>query len=122
MIDMAQNFGQGGAKLPDQQAGGLRSMLTELRGFRVSFVEGSAAGSSDLVPSVTVDADNDSLLAVFSMNSTAGSGAGLANVTVTSGSCSLVTGSTNNFAHLEDLSDKGLLVFWYDYDNAGADA
>ena len=119
MIDMAQNFGQGGAKLPDQQVGGLRSILTELRGFRVSWVDGSAgAGSSTLVPSVTVDAANDSLLAVFSI----GSAGGLTHIGIAAGSCELVSGSTANFYQGADLSDGDLMVFWYDCDNAGADA
>lgn len=122
MIDMAQNFGQGGAKLPDQDVGGLRSLLTELRGFRVSFAEGSAAaGSADLVPSVTVDAVRDSLLAVFSVNATTGSGGSLAHVAIAGGSCALVSGSTGNFYCKEAHENKGLMVFWYDSDNAEID-
>lgn len=111
MIDIAQNFGQGGAKLPDQGVGGLRSLLTELRGFRASFVAGAGSGSADLVPSVTVDAVNDSLLAVFAI----GDAGGLTQVDVAN--CYLKTGATGNFCHTDDLSAKDAIVLWFDCDN-----
>lgn len=111
MISIAQNFGQGGARLPDQDVGGLRSLLTELQGFRVSFVEGSTAGSGDLVPAVTVDATNDTLLAAFAIpdGASAMTKLGVAD-------CYLVAGSTNNFAYTDNLADKGVMVFWFDCD------
>lgn len=117
MINIAAHFGQAASKLSGQERGSLKSLLTELQGLRVSHVTGSAAGSGGLVPVVTVDADYDSLLAVFSINNVGGSGGSLTHVPITSGSCVLVSGSANNFYHKEDMSDKDLMVFWFDCDN-----
>lgn len=109
MINIATHFGQAGSKISGQDRGSLNSILTELQGLRVSFVEGTTAGSGDLVPSVTVTT-NDSLIAVVHVKDTG------TFTMATLGSCALAAGSTNNFINEEDLSGGDCMVFWFDCD------
>lgn len=109
MINIAAHFGQAGSKISGQERGSLNSILTELQGLRVSFVAGGSAGSGDLVPSVTITA-NDSLVAVAHVKDTGSFSM------ATLGSCTLAAGSVNNFVNAEDLSIGDCMVFWFDSD------
>lgn len=110
MINIATHFGQAAAKVSGQERGSLKSILTELQGLRVSYAAGVNAGSTTLVPAVTITA-NDTLLSVFM----AGSTVDLTKATV--GSCALIAGSANNLEIEEDLSGGNCIVFWFDCDN-----
>lgn len=110
MINIATHFGQAAAKVSGQERGSLKSILTELQGLRVSYVAGGSAGSGNLVPAVTITA-NDSLVAVAHIKDSGSfEMATLAN-------CSLAAGSTDNFINTDDLSGGDCLVFWFDCDN-----
>ncbi len=107
---ISDNFGQGGAKLTDQKGAGLRNILTEIHGLRISFAAGVNAGSSSLTDGSATVTDKDTLLAVAYIKDTG-------SFSMETGSCSLVAGSTNNIVTTADLSGGDLLVFWYDQDN-----
>lgn len=113
MRNIADHFGQGGAKLTDQKGDGLKNILTELYGLRVSFADGVNAGSSTLASGSANITANDTLLCAVYVGSAGG-------VTMETDVCSLVAGSSNNIAMTSDLSDGDLLVFWYDQDNTSA--
>lgn len=110
MIDIATHFGQAASKLSGQERGSLKSILTELQGLQVSYVAGSTAGSGNLVPAVTITA-NDSLVAVAHVKD------GESFEMVTLANCSLAAGSTDNFIYTDDLSGGDCMIFWFDCDN-----
>jgi hypothetical protein len=107
---ISEHFGQGGAKLTDQTGSGLKNILTELQGLRVSFAAGVNAGSSTLTDGSATVTANDTLLAVAYIKDSG-------SFSMESDVCSLVAGSTNNIAMTSDLSGGDLLVFWFDQDN-----
>ena len=109
METISSRFGQGGTDATRQDHGGLKSIVTELQGFRVKRVAGSAGGSGD-IPDITIE-DNDTLLAAFII----GSAGGLTDFT---GSCELKAGSADNLVFLDDASAGHLLIFLFDNDNA----
>jgi len=110
MRTIANHFGQGGAKLTDQQGAGLKNILTELQGLRVSFATGVNAGSSTLTDGSATITANDTLLAATYIKDTG-------SFSIETDVCSLVAGSTNNIAMTSNLSAGDLLVFWFDQDN-----
>lgn len=107
---ISHHFGQAGAKVTDQYGNGLKNILKELQGLRVSFAEGVNAGSSTLTDGSATITDNDTLLAAAYIKDTG-------SFSMESDVCSLVAGSTNNIAMTSDLSGGDLLIFWFDQDN-----
>lgn len=113
MRTIANHFGQGGAKLTDQNGAGLKNILTELQGLRVSFATGVNAGSSTLTDGSATVTANDTLLAVAYIKDTG-------SFSMETDACSLAAGSANNIVVASNLSDGDLLVFWFDQDNTSA--
>lgn len=110
---ISEHFGQGGAKVTDQKGAGLKNILTELQGLRISYAAGVNAGSSTLSDGSAAVTDVDTLLAVAYIKDTG-------SYSMETGSCSLVAGSANNIAMTADLSGGDLIVFWYDQNNTSA--
>lgn len=107
---ISNHFGQGGAKLTDQEGAGLKNILTELQGFRVSYAAGVNTGSSTLSDGSANITAIDTLLAVAYIGSAGG-------FSMETDVCTLSAGSTDNIVVTSDLSDGNLLIFWYDQDN-----
>lgn len=110
MRTIANHFGQGGAKVTDQNGNGLKNILTELQGLRVSHAVGVNAGSSTLTDGSATITANDTLLGAAFIKDTG-------SFTMETDVCSLAAGSTNNIVMTSDLSAGDLLVFWFDQDN-----
>lgn len=109
---ISEHFGQAGSKVTDQKGAGLKNILKELQGLRISFAAGANAGSATLTNGSGDVTTDDTLLSVVYMTSS--------SFSIETGSCYLVVGSTNNIAVTADLSGGNLLVFWYDQDNTSA--
>lgn len=110
---ISEHFGQGGAKVTDQKGAGLKNILTELQGLRISYAAGVNAGSATLATGSATVTDDDTLLAVAYIKDSG-------SYSMETGSCSLKAGSTDNIVMTADLSDGDLVVFWYDQDSTSA--
>jgi hypothetical protein len=113
MRTISDHFGQGGAKLTDQKGAGLKNILTELQGLRVSYAEGKNAGSATLTDGSADIVAGDTLLAVAYIKDTG-------SFSIETDVCSLAVGSTNNIVMTSNLNAGDLLVFWFDQDNTAA--
>jgi len=107
---ISDHFGQGGAMLSQQYGAGLKNILTELQGLRVSYATGVNAGSSTLSDGSANITALDTLLAVAYIKDTG-------SFSMETDVCALSAGSTNNIVMTTDLSAGDLLVFWFDQDN-----
>jgi hypothetical protein len=65
---LSSQFGSGGTKLTDQGAGGLKRILTELRGLTVTGAAGVGAGSDITVTGMTAE---DTVIAVINITTPA---------------------------------------------------